>query len=67
MARGRLGTNGPTRPRASGRAAQRPGLRTRILAQRGPRMSRGGRLGDEARRAAGGTGQWSYHSMGAVC
>ena len=51
MEPGRLGTNGPTRWRTTGRAARRPGLRTRSRAQHGPRMCRRGRLG--VRDAAG--------------
>jgi hypothetical protein len=57
MEPGRLGTNGPTRRRAPGRAARRPGLRTRSRAQRGQRMHRHGHDSEnEARRAARGPG-----------
>ena len=59
MGPGRLGTNGPTRRRASGRAARRPGLQVRrpsAECSAGCRYVDADDLGEEALRAAGGPG-----------
>ncbi len=55
MERGRLGSDGPTRRRASGRAAQARGFSDADDSEDD----------SEAQRAAGGPDPWSHHSMGA--
>ena len=60
MELGRLGLDGPTRRRASGRAAWRPGLRTGAERSTGPGCNGAGDSEDEEQRAAGGPGPKSW-------
>ena len=56
MEQGRLGANGTTRRRASGRAARKPGSSDPELSAAGREWINAGDLEDEAQRAAGGPG-----------
>jgi len=60
MELGRLGLDGPTRRRASGRAAWRPGLRTGAERSTGPGCDGAEDSEDEEQRAAGGPGPKSW-------